>query len=85
MDDNKGNEFEPFIEVNWLHNTKSFGTKMGDTKIEQAGTKNIGEIKVGVESQIKTSLNLWGNIAAQVGDQGYNDSLFMVGIKYNFK
>lgn len=33
---------------------------MGDTKIEQAGTKNIGEIKVGVESQIKTSLNLWG-------------------------
>ncbi|ENT4819041.1 TPA: hypothetical protein ACHFX9_000948 [Citrobacter farmeri] len=23
-------EFQPFVEVNWIHNTETFGVKMGD-------------------------------------------------------
>lgn len=85
IDDGKNRTFEPFIEANWLHNTRSFGVKMNDAFISQAGTRNIGEVKVGVEGQLSTNLNAWGNVGVQVGDKGYNDSSAMIGVKYSFK
>ncbi|EMQ0961599.1 autotransporter outer membrane beta-barrel domain-containing protein [Citrobacter braakii] len=84
MDDNKDRTFEPFIEANWLHNTRSYNVNMDNVHINQAGARNIGEVKVGVEGQINSRVNLWGNIGTQVGDKGYSDSSAMVGIKYNF-
>ena len=84
MDEGKGRTFEPFIEANWLHNTRSYSAKMDDVRISQAGARNIGEVKVGIEGQINPRLNLWGNVGTQVGDKGYNDSTAMIGVKYNF-
>ena len=84
MDGGKGRTFEPFIEANWLHNTRSYSAKMDDVRISQAGARNIGEVKVGLEGQINSRLNLWGNVGTQVGDKGYNDSTAMIGVKYNF-
>lgn len=83
-DNGKGREFEPFIEANWIHNTKSFSTTMGNERIKQAGTDNIAEIKLGVEGQINPNFNMWGNVGVQVGDSGYSDAAFMLGVKYNF-
>lgn len=85
IDDGKDREFQPFIEANWLHNTKNFGTRMDGISSSMKGAKNIAEIKVGVEGQLNKNLNLWGNIGTQVGGNGYNDSAAMIGIKYNFK
>ncbi|AJJ63777.1 autotransporter outer membrane beta-barrel domain-containing protein [Yersinia aldovae] len=83
-DDGKDREFEPFIEANWIHNTKNFSTNMDGATVSQQGTKNIAEIKVGVEGQINKQLNTWGNVGVQVGDAGYNDTAAMIGVKYNF-
>lgn len=55
---------------------------MNGVQNEIRGTKNIGEVKVGVEGQITSRLNLWGNVAQQVGDKGYSDTQGMLGIKY---
>lgn len=85
IDDGKDREFEPFVEVNWIHNTRDFGTRMDGVSIRQAGARNLGEIKTGVEGQLNPTLNLWGNIGVQMGDKGYNDAAAMVGIKYSFK
>lgn len=84
MDNDKTRTFEPFIEANWLHNTRGYSAKMDDVRISQAGARNLGEVKVGVEGQINAQLNLWGNIGTQMGDKGYNDSAAMIGMKYNF-
>lgn len=84
IDDGKDRTFEPFVEVNWIHNTESFGTQMDGVNVTQAGASNIGEIKTGVEGQLNKNLNLWGNVGVQVGDKGYNDTSAMVGVKYNF-
>ncbi|THE33649.1 autotransporter outer membrane beta-barrel domain-containing protein, partial [Citrobacter murliniae] len=65
MDDNKDRTFEPFIEANWLHNTRSYNVNMDNVHINQAGARNIGEVKVGVEGQINPRVNLWGNVGAQ--------------------
>lgn len=84
MDDGKNREFQPFIEANWIHNTRNFSTEMDGVNITQEGAQNIGEIRVGIEGQINPQLNLWGNVGVQVGNNGYNDSAAMLGIKYNF-
>ncbi|PVZ78040.1 type V secretion protein A [Serratia sp. S1B] len=89
---NSGNEpkkgkqsaFQPFIEANWLHNTKEFGATLDNQTMHQAGAANIVEIKAGAEGKINNRLNLWGNVSQQVGNNGYSDTGFMLGVKYHF-
>lgn len=84
IDDGKSREFQPFVEANWIHNTQTARVKMDDVSNDMRGTKNIGELKVGVEGQITPRLNVWSNVAQQVGDKGYSDTRGMLGVKYSF-
>ncbi|EOM6376011.1 TPA: autotransporter YcgH, partial [Escherichia coli] len=43
-----GDDFEPFVEMNWIHNSKDFAVSMNGVKVEQDGARNLGEIKLGV-------------------------------------
>ncbi|MFC0226303.1 autotransporter outer membrane beta-barrel domain-containing protein [Serratia aquatilis] len=82
----KGKEllFKPFVEVNWIHNTKDFGTNMDGVTIKQDGTANIAELKVGADGQINKQLSLWGDVGQQIGNKGYSDTAVMLGVKYSF-
>ncbi|MDN0092777.1 autotransporter outer membrane beta-barrel domain-containing protein [Yersinia rohdei] len=84
QDKGKGRVFQPFVEANWVHNTKDFGTIMDNVTVKQAGAANIAELKVGVEGQINKNVNLWGNVGQQVGNKGYSDTAVILGVKYNF-
>jgi outer membrane autotransporter protein len=64
----------PFVESNWIHNTKSFGAKMDGTEDDIAGTKNIGEFKVGVETKLHNNIHLVGDVAQQWGTDNYKDT-----------
>ncbi|WP_420245791.1 autotransporter outer membrane beta-barrel domain-containing protein, partial [Citrobacter sedlakii] len=52
--------------------------------VDLDGTRNIGELKAGVEGQLTKNVSLWGNVAQQVGDKGYSDTSAMLGIKASF-
>ncbi|WP_246201793.1 autotransporter outer membrane beta-barrel domain-containing protein [Budvicia diplopodorum] len=84
QDKGKDRVFQPFVEANWIHNTKDFGTTMDGATMKQDGAANIGELKVGVEGQINKRLNLWGNVGQQLGNNSYSDTAVMFGVKYNF-
>lgn len=84
IDDGKDRQFQPFIEANWIHNSDDFGTTMNGVTVTQAGAKNRGELKLGVEGQWSPRLNLWGNVGQQLGDKGYSDTAIVLGVKYNF-
>ncbi|MFA3759303.1 autotransporter outer membrane beta-barrel domain-containing protein [Yersinia sp. 2466 StPb PI] len=84
QDKGKDRVFQPFVEANWIHNTKDFGVTMDNVTVKQDGAANIGELKVGVEGQINKKVNLWGNVAQQIGNKGYSDTAVMLGVKYNF-
>lgn len=84
IDDGKKRTFEPFIEANWIGNTKSFGSRLNGVTVTQKGTRNVGELKVGVEGQIKPGVNLWGNIGQQMGGGGYSDTSALLGVKVSF-
>ena len=83
-DEGKQREFQPYVAVNWLHNTRNFSTSMDGVQVSQNGATNLGEMKVGLEGQLNPRLNVWGNIGVQVGDKGYNDAAALVGLKYHF-
>ena len=84
IDEGKEREFQPFVETNWIYNTQSYGVVMNGVTNYQAGTRNIGELKAGVEGQIGKNLHLWGNVAQQIGDKGYSDTQAILGVKYAF-
>ncbi|PVZ83979.1 type V secretion protein A [Serratia sp. S1B] len=80
----KARMIQPFVEANWVHNSKDFGSNMNGISAKQDGAANIAELKVGVEGQINQQLNLWGNVGQQVGNNGYSDTAVMLGAKYRF-
>ncbi|QMI04235.1 autotransporter outer membrane beta-barrel domain-containing protein [Citrobacter sp. RHB25-C09] len=84
LDDGKNRTFQPFVEANWIHNTKDFGVALNGENVDLTGTRNIGELKAGVEGQLTKNVALWGNVAQQVGDKGYSDTSAMLGVKVAF-
>lgn len=84
LDDNTGREFQPFAEVNWIHNYDEYNVKMDGRENKILGTKDIGELKLGVESKVANNFTLWGNVAQQMGDQGYADTSVLFGTSYKF-
>ena len=84
IDNGQSREFQPFVEANWIHNTQAASVKMDNVSNDMRGTKHIGELKVGVEGQITPRLQVWSNVAQQVGDKGYSDTRGMLGVKYGF-
>jgi autotransporter family porin len=84
LDDGKGRTFQPFTEVSWIHNTKEFGASLNGNNVNLAGTRNIGELKAGVEGQLTKNIALWGNVGQQVGDKSYSDTSAMLGVKASF-
>lgn len=84
LDAGKDRSFEPFIELNWLHNTGRYGSTLNGVTIEQAGATNLAEVKLGIEGKLSKSMQLWGDVGHQVGGEGYSNSTAMLGIKYAF-
>ena len=84
LDDGKDRTFQPFVEVNWLHNTKDFGVSMNGESASLTGARNMAEVKTGVEGQLTKNISVWGNVAQQVGSKHYSDTSAMLGIKASF-
>lgn len=55
-----GDDFEPFVEMNWIHNSKDFAVSMNGVKVEQDGARNLGEIKLGVNGNLNPAASVWG-------------------------
>ena len=53
-------------------------------KIYQDGTRNIGELKLGMEGKLNHNLNIWSSVAQQLGDAGYSNTAVILGLKYAF-
>ncbi|RWR02345.1 hypothetical protein ED28_08165 [[Pantoea] beijingensis] len=84
LDDKTGREFQPFIEANWIHNTSDYRVKMDDVANTIAGTRDMAEVKTGVEGKIQEHLDIWGNVTLQVGDNAFNDTSVLFGARYRF-
>lgn len=57
---------------------------MNGSRLNQAGSRNVGELKLGTEGQLSKNVALWSNVAQQVGNHGYSDTSVNLGVKYQF-
>jgi autotransporter family porin len=83
-DKNNSKEVQPFVETNWIHNSKDIKVSMDDVNNKIRGTKDIGEVKIGTEIKVNPNFNLWGNVSHQWGGSGYRDTKITIGLKYSF-
>lgn len=83
-DDGKQREFQPYIEANWIYNSKVYAVKMDGQTVSRDGARNLGEVRTGVEAKMNNNLSLWGNVGVQLGDKGYSDTQGMLGVKYSW-
>ncbi|WP_159567255.1 autotransporter outer membrane beta-barrel domain-containing protein [Budvicia diplopodorum] len=85
---NRAQIFQPFIEASWLHNSHGYGvdyrTDRGSRHYESDTSRDIAEVKTGVEGKISNSLTLWGNIGHQFDAQHYQRTEGTLGVKYQF-
>ncbi len=84
-DNGNGRTLQPFIEANWIHNTRQFATRMDGERISQAGADNIGELKIGITGRLNPQLSLWGNVGHQLGSKSYSSTQATLGVRYEFK
>ena len=83
-DSNRRYALQPFVELNWLHNSQPYGVTMSNTGIEQSGAGDVGEVKAGVEASIGKNTSLWLNMSYQQGSDSYHDTAARAGVKYSF-
>ncbi len=84
IDKGKDKLFTVYTEANWIYNSKSANATLDGEMVNQAGNRNIGELKLGTEGQLNRSLDLWTNVAQQLGNAGYRDTSVNLGIKVGF-
>ncbi|OON38416.1 hypothetical protein BTJ39_18345 [Izhakiella australiensis] len=84
LDKNSVREFQPFVEANWIYNSKQYGASMNGDKDHMQGARNIGELKGGVEGKLSSRLSMWLDLAHQIGGEGYSDTQGTLGVRYQF-
>lgn len=75
---------EPFVEANWINNSKRYGTQMDGESIHVEGARNLGELKLGLEGDFGRGVSAWAAAAYQKGSSSYKDTYGQVGVKYRF-
>lgn len=85
LDRNTGREFQPFVEANWIYNTRQYGTSLNSDNDSLRGTRNAGEIKAGIEAHVSRGLSVWTDVAQVMGGSGYNDTQGTLGLRYSFR
>ena len=82
--DAKDRIWKPFAELNWYHDTKAFGVRIDGIADRIDGSRNFGEVKLGVEGKVKKNWNVWGFAGYQQGREGFRNLEALVGMKYLF-
>jgi len=72
----------PYLELNWWHNTSVSAVAFNNVVIAQDGPRDRVEVKVGAQGQISQRWRMWGNIAYQYGDGGYESITGLMGVRY---
>ncbi|HDF2330307.1 TPA: autotransporter outer membrane beta-barrel domain-containing protein [Morganella morganii] len=77
-------EVNPYIEANWLHNTKDYSVQMNESGHDRLAMKNVAELKVGVEAKTVSRLSIRAEVSGTRGKNDYSDIGAHLGVKFEF-
>ena len=84
METSGATNFSPYLEANWVHNTKDYGAVWNDAESYIEGAGNQAELKFGAETFFTDSFSGYAQIRANWGGDGYNRQEGSLGLKYRF-
>ncbi len=84
METSGATNFSPYLEANWVHNTKEYGVQWGEAESYIEGTQNQAELKFGAETFFTDFFSGYAQIRANWGGDGYNRQEGSLGLKYRF-
>lgn len=76
--------FSPYVELNWVHNTETYGVTMSNVTVEQVGAEDQGEVRAGADWRINDAFTVWGHFGITSGSDGYSNREASLGVRYNF-
>ncbi|MGL4668308.1 MAG: autotransporter outer membrane beta-barrel domain-containing protein, partial [Saezia sp.] len=79
-----GIQWQPFAEVNWLHDTSDSRVFMNGQKFESSVPKNRFEVKAGLQMQPTKNWTIWGGVGAQHGSKDFSRLEGTLGVKYEW-
>lgn len=77
-------QYQPYIALNWIHNTEENLINIENQSYAIDGYKNLGEVKFGIEANINPASRLWANLAYQRGSQSAENYIANLGLKWSF-
>ena len=81
----EGNDhFNAFVEANWVHNTQEYGATISGVTVDQAGSRNQGEARIGVDWRLTQDISAWARVGASFGNDSYTEREGSIGIRYQF-
>lgn len=83
-DDTLVDSFKPFVEANWIHNSRQAGVTLDGVGVTQVGTRNIAEFKAGAEGRINDDLTVTAALAQQMGGDSFSDTAASLGVRWSF-
>ncbi|WP_231845251.1 autotransporter outer membrane beta-barrel domain-containing protein [Yersinia enterocolitica] len=84
LSSNRTLQLSPSFEANWIHNGNNKGVWLESTNITPQGNNNIADLKLGIEANIDSNLQLWTHLGHQFGGHNYSDTQAMLGANYRF-
>lgn len=79
-----GSRWQPYAELNWLHNNKASTIRIGDESFDSALPKNVAELKAGFEVVLNKNTNAWAQVRMQKGEDNYKSVGGLAGIKVSW-
>ena len=76
--------FSPYVELNWIHNTETYGVTMSNVTVEQVGAEDQGEVRAGADWRINDAFTVWGHFGITSGSDGYSNREGSLGVRYSF-
>ena len=83
-DDTLVDSFKPFVEANWIHNSRQAGVTLDGASVSQVGTRNIAEFKAGAEGPVNRDLIVTAALAQQAGTDNFSDTAASLALRWSF-
>lgn len=80
----KGLRVQPFVETNWLHNTRDFCSSMDGVRDCLAGNRNQAEVLAGVTGDVSRNVAVTAQAGGQFGSQASRDLAGTLNVSVKF-
>ena len=76
--------YQPYVEVNWIHNIQETAVNMNGVSTEMSGAKNIADIKGGLRTRLSDNVEVVAEVSVQKGTNNFSNIGGAVDLRYSF-